>query len=197
MSLNNRARISGGAAAIGGFCWFIKSGLILLTGEQPPLLFEIAPAFFAIAIVGLAGSLNGQSRLAQTGMVIAIGGGAAALLNSVRELLITVTGMVFMEIELISILAGLGWLIGLLFVGIPVWRRQIFPGKWRFLPVLMAVSPLPMIILFSIMGEMMGIEPALGERLIEIPLLLLGLGWIALGWRWAFSDKQVGLVNEA
>lgn len=196
MSLNNRDRISGGAAAIGGLCWLIKSGLILLTGEQPPLLFEIAPAFFAIAIVGLAGRLNGQSRLARAGVVIAIAGGVAALLNALRELLITVTGMVLVEIELISILAGFGWLFGLLFVGIPVWRRQIFSEKWRFLPVLMAVSPLPMIILFSLMGEVMGIEASWGERLIEIPLLLLGLGWMALGWRLVFNNKYVGSATN-
>ena len=182
MSFNNGARISGGGAAIGGFCWLIKSGLILLTGVQPPLLFEIAPAFFAVAIVGLAEQLYGQSRLARAGAVIAIVGGVAALLNTLRELLLIATGMALMEIELMSITSGLGWLIGLLFVGIPIWRRRVLTDNWRFLPVIMAVAPLPMIILFAVTGELMGIEAHLGERLIEIPLLLLGLGWIALGW---------------
>ena len=181
ISSSNQGRVSGGAAAIGGFCWVLKSSLILLTGEQPLLLFEIAPAFFAIALVGLAARLNGQSRLARAGVISAIAGGVAAFLNSVRELLMAATGMVLMEIELISIAAGFGWLFGLLFVGIPIWQRQAFSGKWRLLPVLLAVFPFPMIILLSIVGEGMGLEPAVGERLIEVPLLLLGLGWVALG----------------
>jgi len=196
MSLSNQGRISGGAAAIGGFCWLLKSGLVLLTGEQPLLLFEIAPAFFAKAIVGLAGRLTGQSGLARAGALIAIVGGAAALLNSVRELLIAATGIDFMEIELISIAAGFGWLFGLLFVGLTIWQRQTFSGKWRLLPVLLAVFPIPMIMLLSILGEAMGLEPAVEERLIEVPLLLLGLGWMALGWRLVCDSKQVGLANE-
>ena len=196
MSVSNQGRVSGGAAAIGGLCWLLKSGLILLTGEQPLLLFEVAPAFFAIAIVGLAGRVNGQSGLARAGAMIAIAGGVAALLNSVREVFIAATGMVLMEIELISIAAGFGWLFGLLFVGISMWRRQTFSGRWRLLPVLLAVVPFPMIILLSIVGEAMGLAPAVGERLIEIPLLLLGLGWMALGWHLVFNSKHIGPAND-
>jgi len=137
MSTNIRIKASGWAAILGGFCWILKGGLILLTGEQPPVLFEVAPVFFAAAMVGLAGLINGRSRLAQAGLVFAVIGGMAAVFNSLRELWAVATGRAIIEIELFSALAGFGWLLGLLLVGIPVWRRQALAGKWRYLPFLM------------------------------------------------------------
>lgn len=39
----------------------------------------------------------------------------------------------------------------------------------------------PLIILFTIVGEVSSLQPDLAERLIEIPLVMIGLGWITLG----------------
>jgi len=47
------ARWAGLAAILGGLCWIVKGALIMLTGEQPPYIFEIAPVFFALGAVGL------------------------------------------------------------------------------------------------------------------------------------------------
>lgn len=52
---------------------------ILLAEVQPPLLFEIAPLFFAVGLWGLYVVLNDRySRLARTGTVVASLGGIAA-----------------------------------------------------------------------------------------------------------------------
>lgn len=176
-------RIGCWAAIVGGLCWVTKGGLILLAGDQPPILFEIAPAFFALALVELSSHVNGRSRLAQIGVVLAVLGGGAAILNSLRELWMVVTGTAITEIELISALAGFGWLLGLLLVGIPVWRRKALPGKWRYLPFSMGIVSFPLIILFATIGEVSTLEVDLAQRLIEIPLVLIGLGWIGLGWQ--------------
>lgn len=182
MITEKRVRIGGWAAILGGVCWIFKGGMILLTGEQPALFFEIAPAFFAVAIIGLVGLLNGRGgQLALVGMVLAVVGGVAALLNSVRELMLVLTGEAFAEIELISALAGFGWLLGLLLVGIPVWQTHALPGKWRMIPLLLAVSSFPLLIVFSILAEVLDLAPDLAERMIEIPLVLIGLIWVGLG----------------
>lgn len=169
-------------AIVGGMCLTIKGGMILLTGDQPALLIEIAPVFFAVAIVGLFGCLNGRGGwLARAGIVLAVAGGLAALLNSTRELMILITGEAITEFEPLSALAGFGWLLGLLLVGIPIWRTQALPGKWRMIPLFIVTSIMPLIVTFSIVGEVTGMAPDMAERLIEIPLVFLGFIWLGLG----------------
>ena len=203
MSLKHKFRtnkswrwIGGWAAIVGAMCWVVKGGLILLTGNQPPLLFEIAPAFFAVAIVGMVDCVNGRSRLAQIGVGFAVAGGVAALFNSVRELAMIITSRAISEIELFSVLAGFGWLLGLLLVGIPVWRQGVFSDFWRRLPVITAVSAFPLIVLFSILGEIVGENTNLGERMIEIPLILIGLAWIGIGWQLLSVSAQRVVLGE-
>ena len=38
-------RLGGVAAMVGGLMWVVKGGAILLTGQQPPVLFEAAMPF--------------------------------------------------------------------------------------------------------------------------------------------------------
>ncbi len=52
-------RLGGLAATVGGLLWVVKGGAILLTGQQPPVVFEAALPLFAVGLVGLHARLTG------------------------------------------------------------------------------------------------------------------------------------------
>src|SRR3954453_22163151 len=58
-------------ALMGGVCWVVKGGWILVTGWQPPVIYEIAPLFFAAAAGSLIVLPQVRSRLATAGLVAA------------------------------------------------------------------------------------------------------------------------------
>ena len=47
-------RLGGVAAFLGGLAWTLKGIVILAGGEQPPLLFEAAPALFGLGLLSVA-----------------------------------------------------------------------------------------------------------------------------------------------
>jgi hypothetical protein len=63
----NLIRWAGLAAMVGGLLWVVKGGSILLTGQQPSVVFEAAMPLFA---VGLAWMLLGYSMLVVNGATV-------------------------------------------------------------------------------------------------------------------------------
>jgi hypothetical protein len=59
LSASGLARWDGLAAMLGGVMWVVKGGAIMLTGEQPPMVFEAALPLFAVGLVGLHARLGG------------------------------------------------------------------------------------------------------------------------------------------
>jgi hypothetical protein len=71
LSASGLARWGGLAAMLGGVMWVVKGGAIMLTGEQPPILFEAALPLFAVGLVGLHARLGGRGgRLGKTGLLL-------------------------------------------------------------------------------------------------------------------------------
>ncbi len=71
---------AGGAAALGGLCWMIKAGVILVTGDQPPVLFAVGPLLFALGVIGLAQMLPvPRGRLGVGAQILAAIAGLATL----------------------------------------------------------------------------------------------------------------------
>ncbi|MSQ22824.1 MAG: hypothetical protein EXR53_05935 [Dehalococcoidia bacterium] len=173
-------RLGGLAATLGGLMFVIKGGGIIITGIQPPVVFEIAPPFFAIGLIGLYAQVKERSkRLSKAGFFLA----AVACIAWVAAIpygLFSENGFSsseeFASPQSLLILGGcLTTLCGLVLLGVASLRAGILPPRWRALPLAMGVLALPL------MGLGGALEP-LWERYFEIPIVVLGFAWIALGY---------------
>jgi len=167
------------AAVVGGACWVVKGAGILLTGQQPPFVFELAAGLFPLALVGLYAALGRRGgRLAVCGLVFALTAEVSAVLVGFGALL-GPDGWIPRE-ETVTVLtpfivlAGFGTLVALLLLGIAVRRTRALPDRWRTLPLALALSAVPLMV----SG---GALEVVSERLLEVPIVLLGVAWIALG----------------
>lgn len=157
---------------LGGAFWIVKGVAILLTGDQPRFLFEIAPIFFALGLIGLHTRLDGQGgSLATVGLGLAVTSGVLAIVGFVATFPMT-SSEDFSPLIFGSFLAHL---IGLVILGIATRRTRALPGRWRVLPLVMGVSIFPLL-------AVGGILESINERLLELPLVLIGLPWILLGY---------------
>ena len=173
------ARWGAGAAVVAGSFWIVKAASILLTGDQPPLVFELAFVLFPVALIGLyAASGRRGGRLATCGLALAIIAGVSAVVTGLGALLgpddWTPRGDTVTVLTPFIALAGLGTFVALLLLGLALRRTTALPARWRTLPLALAVSALPLMVIGGALA-------AVNERLLEVPLLLLGVGWIALG----------------
>ena len=72
-------RLGGLAAMVGGLTWVVKGGSILLTGQQPPVVFEAAISLFAVGLLGLHARLDGRGGpLGKAGVLVAYASLASA-----------------------------------------------------------------------------------------------------------------------
>lgn len=169
------ARLSGLAAVAGGIFWIVKAAAILAAGDQPPVLFEIAPLFFAVGIIGLLHRIpHPRGRLALISLILAM----VAALATIIELIATEGGTQASSEDDFSPLAFLGFvttILALLFAGIPTVKRRTLGTPWHLLPITLFAGFIPLMILG-------GVLESIDERLLEIPLLIIGLGWALVGY---------------
>lgn len=154
------------AALLGGSLWILKGGVILLGYDQPPHAFEVAPLLFALATVGLA-RRSPPSRARLGGVVLAAVGVVASLVAAVSSL---ATGDVVGPDLLVGVLATTAALVVL---GIALRRRGAAVGRYA---LLLGVGTVPAVVAGGALSFV-------DERLLEVPIVALGLGWVALGSR--------------
>ena len=161
-----RTRIGGSAAVVGGLLWVIKGGVILFAGTQPPYLFEIAPFFFGLALIGIHASLaNKQAKLARLGLIL----GYIALPMAVANVFIeAISADLYMPSD--------GAVFGaLILIGLALIRTRDNRHRWQRWPLSLGIAFVPTLIV----GAML---ESLNERYLEIPLIAMGIGWMYLGF---------------
>jgi hypothetical protein len=170
-------RWAGTAAIAGGAMYAVKAAVILLGHNQPPLLFEAAPLAFGICLALLGRELRGRAARAALILALAI---IVCTGANMLELLLTDREIVPAISSLIDAVTGFGPLVGLFLLA---WasRQPEGPVSWRS-GILALAGLYPLVILaFIPVGFFVDLDGDTGERLIELPILAIGLGWVVFG----------------
>jgi len=171
-------RLSGIAAIIGGAMLMVKAAVILVGGSQPPLLYGAAPIAFGITLVMLGALLVG--RLARAGRILALIITAAAGALVLEELL-SDRELIPMVSSILAVVTGFGPFVALILLGWASRRQWSLPASWRVSPLTVAgLYPLSVLAMAPV-AFFVDLDGATGERLIELPILLIGAGWAAFG----------------
>ena len=161
--------------------WSFKAAAIMVTGDQPPLTFELGQLLFPIGAIGIYWSSESPRRLEKAGLALAVLGIAGSTLALLYPL---VPGVEFSPSEdfvfpySLFVLAGsVGGFLSLILMGIAFFRSRRDLGNRRAVPMLLALIPIPL--LFT------------GVVHFEMPIFLIGIGWIALAYfLWSLPDKR-------
>jgi hypothetical protein len=153
-------RIGGAAGLAGGLAWVIKGGAILAADDQPPLAFGIALPLFGLSLLGVAHlTLRGIRRR----VVVTL------------AWLAVVTGLV----ALLSELLDKGWDVSIAASSLALLIGQLALARSGRAPAPLAfwigVGTLPALAVGGALAE-------IDERLLEIPLVCVGLAWMLVGW---------------
>jgi hypothetical protein len=141
-------------AVVGGVAWVVKGAAILAGLDQPPLLLDVGVAAFPVTLVCLAASAHRRASLAL---------GAVAVVAGWLALATEVVGTDQGPSILVSTIA---LVLGLALLGDdePEQRAARALGLLT-VPVLLVGGLLALV----------------AEPLIEVPTVVLGLGWLVLG----------------
>ncbi len=179
-------RLAGFAAALGGALWVVKGVADFVTNAHPEYIYEVAPVLFALGLVGLHARLEGHGSVsgrvggalawASLAMALAVVG---AFSNFVRVGEAGFTRDAVLALFALIALTGLSIIASLVLLGIAVRRVGALPGRWRSFPLSMGVAAFPLMVMSEV-----ALFPDDGRsRLLELPLVVLGLAWVMLGWR--------------
>lgn len=175
----NLVPLSGVAAMLGGAFWVVKGGLIMLGGPDPDLLIP-AELFLALGLLGLYARLGGGGWPGRLGGLLAYAAVALSVLNAPYSLFFAEDGpRTPFPFNVTYLVASLAIFAGLLLLGIAVLRADVLPPLWRVLPLILgAAGLLPVWVLAFIH--------------LELPVILLGLGWMLLGYvLWSVKSDPV------
>ena len=163
-------RLSGLAAMVGGAFWVVKGGVIMLGGSDPDLLIP-AQFFFALGLVGLHARLGGRDGWPRRGGgILAYTALVLSAVNASYSVFFAKEGpSTPFPFSATYLAASVAIFAGLVFLGVAVLRIDVLRGRWRFVPLVLGLSAfLPVWVLALVH--------------LEIPVVLLGLGWMLLGY---------------
>lgn len=172
------SRFAGVAAAVGGAAWVVKGSLIIATGDQPPVAFELGPPLFLVGLIGLHARLEGRGgRVGRVGGLLAYAG---AFLTVTTAVLFAVSAPEVSEesfgpVNALILGTGLAILASLLCLGLATRRAGTLGSGWSTLPLLVGVLAILSLFLGGAMEQ-------ISERLLEVPIVVIGLAWIVLGY---------------
>ncbi len=179
-------RLGSIAALAGGAAWVVKGLAILTTGDQPPLAFQIGVPLFAISLLGLYAVLDRHDRRATAGVIaagLAISLALAAAAMRVVAPALAPQGEEFTPLSALTLGSALCVVSALVLLGLV--SRRSGRLRWRALPFWMGVLLVPGFLAGGALAE-------IDERLLEVPLVLFAIAWIALGcsmWRSAGTAR--------
>jgi hypothetical protein len=163
-------RWSGPAAMLGGALWVVKGGVIMLGAPDPDLLIP-AELFFALGLLGLHAPLAGRGGgPAKIGGLLAYFALAPSAVNAPYSMFFAEDGpRTPFPFNVTYFAASVAIFVGLVLLGLAVWRTGLLPPRWRVLPLALGLS---------------GLLPVWALALVhlELPVVLLGLGWMLLGY---------------
>lgn len=172
-------RCAAAAALLGGAAWTVKAGVILATGDEPSATFAIGLVLFPFALLGLWATVREvRGRATRVGGLLA----AVAAVCAVLMLVVRAVGGEGVEpsedkatlLTAFITLAALATVAALIALGIAARRRSALPPGYASLPLTMGLATIPLLVAGAALEGM-------NERLFELPIALLGLGWIGLG----------------
>ena len=137
-------RLGGVAAIVGGLLWIIKGGAILLSGDQPRYVFEVAPLCFASGLLGLHAGLAGRgglpARLGGSLAYVAMALSVVGVVSMLQRGDAPTSEAAFDPVVLAGFLATLG---SLLLLGVAVRRAGMLPRPWDLLPLALGAFTSP------------------------------------------------------
>ncbi len=156
--------LSGSALLIGAALIAVKCVTILITGNQPPLLFEISPMFLGLGVLLLAPALDleGSKRWIVSAF------GLTSLIAGVGAAATEIAGEVFGPAIATATLAAIGGAV------VSGWHPRGDTRKRAL--VLVGLSVVPTLVVGGILS-------GINERLLEIGLLGYAAVWGLAGFR--------------
>lgn len=164
-----------GAAVVGGVLWVVKGGAILLGYGQPEYAFEVAPLMFALVTLGLTRWLP-RSRARRVATVLAATAVGACLVAAVSSVS---AGHVLGPDLGVGVLAVTAALV---VVGLRLRGTGVAVGG---LPLLLGVGTIPAVVVGGALS-------AIDERLLEVPIVVIGLVWVTIGLALLRLSDQAG-----
>jgi hypothetical protein len=153
---------------VAGALWVVKSASILLSGYQPPLVFEVPVPLFGVALVALAaiGRHDWRHRVAQALGGVSVVTGCAALASELAG-----------EVWHVALaVAAVAQIVGLVLAGLADRRAPGALGAVGRMALFIGLATIPA----TAVG---GLLELVDERLLEVSTLFLGCLWVWLGFR--------------
>lgn len=166
------ARVGALAAVAAGLLWTVKAGGILAFGAMPfdGELLVAGQLALAVALVALAFALRLRTPHARVGLGAAAVAFLLSLVNLASEVLARVAGVAPLAMTYVG--GALALLVALVALGIAT-RETMPPSPWRVVPLALGLGVVPAVILGGFLAE-------IDERLLEVPILALAVGFLAL-----------------